>query len=1415
MNAIVPVNISAIRVSNVDNTAVVGNFKGRVAAFEKLPFAKRLNSASTGDKIFLPLESQVHPANNLGIGVHLHWELPDYFRKGVQPPDGSDIVFPAVPNRWLVTRFLRLYDKNAGTYGDVRTRTFIIESDYLSPVLLEDADKALRPAVSVPVPYTDANGGKQPFMYMGRVMDYASWSPGTEPAANYLPAYKREDEQNYYLTSVGFVGPGFSSFYPECNSVFGFWDRFLDVPEVFTPITQNLDVQFKVSYQVTGWINETASDPLAGLQAVVKKRYDDLLVKYRKQKVEMDKTPADIFAQVMEQHYGWSVDTEHITATFNSDGTLNTADLPLSTLCSGIIQEVVWKLSDDSSNQCFLSSSPGVSTSAIWTDNSVKVAVGNTTAEAVAAIVKHDLGNAGQDPDLSANYEYLLNAFQLGLLQTLENETNSLFDLDEMMHSTGYERVSGGQLWIVQQERPEDTDVPPNSEREINLPDDLAEQLSLLNQAQKKYDQGRAALDAARKQLFMDWLRYVKMDVETKDPNIDFNKMSAFMLTSSGGAINEVVKLGNEVGFLNYDYDKDTGIIKGISKAPAAAGSYAAAVYDNFGKVARALSGQKGWQLAIAPGAPFYKPSDPVLVMEGDKIVPVRRNGVDPLTNVRLSGGIISDLQVTFNDTHFDIKGSSLTGLPAVSSSQPAAADVQALIREACFLAPMLADMIAASLKAQGGNNNPAAADSAGFVNTLRLAQGGFSPLESSLTGGLFSLIRQENYKPVKNPVQVLSAPMAITFGFTNDASTGWLPNAVAWSAQQLVPNLSQQRVDPFMPVYLIWNVNFNPLKKNNTDGVNYDPTNLTDYFTLDNNAIDYEYKLVNGTPVDFTTGRFVTAYTGAAPLSKKPAIGLSAQIRNYLKHYPADPNKDALNKIADSYTAGNYISQSLDGFNLQQLLRKQIPQITVQNLTAISDPATTTLNRDADTANQDDNWYDFSFNSLSPLYIGALARENFGPLRSGFFQVQSLEIVDVFGQRLQVDTALSDKDQPLEIIPSFTMQCVPGDKVNAGNVYLPPRILESSRLWFKWLSATHNNHVPGINDDFVEMNTHPATSPVTGWVLPNHLDNSLFFYDADGTPIGSFGIEHQTLKYRTRAGNLSNPGDDLPTDLAKVNLHIAAFMQFISGKNYQFLQDLMTSILQSDQYMNAPNFASNAGLGVFIGRPLALTRAQIAVETLGYALPLSQADNNPTDAYPQDILNGRTKYADRQAQSSAALQQVNINVRLGDLVKANDGLVGYLVERKDDNTFYAPTAPEAGSNGVVRPSPGNLSLNLNAPAVVVTMLIDPRAAVNATTGILPVQSLQIPPDQYTQTMQRLAVTFFTHPVMKKQEGFAVPIPAEAGYDWSWIQPIITSAGGTTITTALKPNAVNDNATYGYSPQMLLEGWLQLGKKEE
>ncbi len=43
----------------------------------------------------------------------------------------------------------------------------------------------------------------------------------------------------------------------------------------------------------------------------------------------------------------------------------------------------------------------------------------------------------------------------------------------------------------------------------------------------------------------------------------------------------------------------------------------------------------------------------------------------------------------------------------------------------------------------------------------------------------------------------------------------------------------------------------------------------------------------------------------------------------------------------------------------------------------------------------------------------------------------------------------------------------------------LPPATISATcRLNFDWLSASNNA---------VEVNTHPASSPVCGWVLPNH----------------------------------------------------------------------------------------------------------------------------------------------------------------------------------------------------------------------------------------------------------------------------------------------------------------------------------------
>src|SRR5271166_6379809 len=143
MNAIVPIHVAGLRVSNTDQSNVVGRFKGCTAVFDQMPYKtpenRYHNIASIGDHIYLPLEGDGTARNPLGQGVHLHWELPDFFRRGVQPSTGAELSFPHAPNRWLVIRYFSQYD--AGQYGPVQTKSWIVESDFLSAQRVQDADK--------------------------------------------------------------------------------------------------------------------------------------------------------------------------------------------------------------------------------------------------------------------------------------------------------------------------------------------------------------------------------------------------------------------------------------------------------------------------------------------------------------------------------------------------------------------------------------------------------------------------------------------------------------------------------------------------------------------------------------------------------------------------------------------------------------------------------------------------------------------------------------------------------------------------------------------------------------------------------------------------------------------------------------------------------------------------------------------------------------------------------------------------------------------------------------------------------------------------------------------------------------------------------------------------------------------------
>jgi hypothetical protein len=214
----VPIHLDALYL-NTDRSVVEA-----MADFSRLPYSNGAvdinpDTANLSEEIL----SQPFQDRRLQLkaGIHLHWALPDALTTGFQDRETRKLVFPAVPNRWLVTR----------TDAASQIKQWIVESNYLAP-----PDTLRQGSISYPCE-TDAT--PQPFRYTGRSMPFEAWnSKGGN--SQYLDK----------LTAIGYGEPTFAAFYPSCLSVFGFYDE--------APPTTLTGLQ----YDIIGWYSDPAQDCL-------------------------------------------------------------------------------------------------------------------------------------------------------------------------------------------------------------------------------------------------------------------------------------------------------------------------------------------------------------------------------------------------------------------------------------------------------------------------------------------------------------------------------------------------------------------------------------------------------------------------------------------------------------------------------------------------------------------------------------------------------------------------------------------------------------------------------------------------------------------------------------------------------------------------------------------------------------------------------------------------------------------------------------------------------------------------------------------------------------------------------------------------------------------------------------------------
>ena len=345
----------------------------------------------------------------------------------------------------------------------------------------------------------------------------------------------------------------------------------------------------------------------------------------------------------------------------------------------------------------------------------------------------------------------------------------------------------------------------------------------------------------------------------------------------------------------------------------------------------------------------------------------------------------------------------------------------------------------------------------------------------------------------------------------------------------------------------------------------------------------------------------------------------------------------------------------------------------------------------------------------------------------------------------------------------------------------MPPALLQPALLDFNLVSAIH---------DIIDFGpAHPDADPIAGWVIPNHLDGSLMAYDGQGDLLGEMSIgvsvSGQPTVFWAPAPN--SPYSTLQQIDAAVP-HFGAFLLALSQQSPAAVTAFLDAIDETLWTTVPMGAVFDHSLAILVGRPLAMVRArlQFLLEGAPYSDP---SWDNTFDG------SNCTKLA----PPGSPLSGYKFGIELGNVAQLDDGLIGYFT---NDNyaTFNVVTESGASADGYLSPigvDDNYIYLKFDGKAEYVSMLVDPRAQVHATTAILPDVTVTLPPNFVADALACMNITFRMDGVMTDQQLDAagpslptvlMPVPRVKSGDWSWLENDdsgwLTYATGPTDTAA-------------------------------
>ncbi|HJZ72421.1 MAG TPA: hypothetical protein VKE51_11830 [Vicinamibacterales bacterium] len=497
------------------------------------------------------------------------------------------------------------------------------------------------------------------------------------------------------------------------------------------------------------------------------------------------------------------------------------------------------------------------------------------------------------------------------------------------------------------------------------------------------------------------------------------------------------------------------------------------------------------------------------------------------------------------------------------------------------------------------------------------------------------------------------------------------------------------------------------------------------------------------------------TSFQGIIHLTPAAVFNMKSRIQAFLRNNPRlDPNVakqfSNLLEFVDTNDSWDLLCQALDGFNQQMLLN--MPGVFLG-----------TSHTSQDTPMPDSTW---KLPDLigpvqgNPPELGEIPESapydpsNFLPWRCGQFLFTDVKVVDEWGQSVWPISVDNNTVERVYLPPEMIANPPVRPHVSDSFVQLTPALLQPARLTFDLISASDDNRAIALT---------PDDDPICGWVVVNHLDQSLMAYDAQGQALGEMsnalgGGDSTTVCWQNAPGSPYSGLEDIKGRLQ----HFGPFLWTLQQQRAATFAAFLAAIDETLWTTLPLGAAFDQGLAALIGRPLAMVRSRLQFELNGSPY------QDPSWQYTFDPLHPE-------------MTGYQFAIELGSVTRLEDGLIGYFCE--DDYTTFNTVVANAAGNGYLQPIGSNnnyiyLPFDANT-ARRVSMLVDPRAAVHAATGILPTVALALAPRFTSAALAAMNVTFRVDGILTDSRAAAgqadlptilLPVPHEKQGTWTWVE---------------------------------------------